>query len=133
MATARKIHTTTDAKTRSLELAHARGETSCSHAVKTLGWNLDERGALVSLALAITSATSDDTTYAVGYLAQADDASCDCTAASYGRPCWHRGLAIIKGRSVAYGYSPKGRAEAERDYLRDLELDDNARVLGFSH
>ncbi|HZC04072.1 MAG TPA: SWIM zinc finger family protein [Ktedonobacterales bacterium] len=102
MATATK--TLTDARARSIELATAKGHTPCSHAAKTLGWHLDERDQLVSLALEIHSA-HDETRYAVGYLASADDASCDCQAAQYGRPCWHRGLAIICGRDVARIYA----------------------------
>lgn len=103
MTTATKTTITTDARTRSVELATAKGHTSCSHSARTLGWHLDERGQLVSLALEIASAHSDEV-YAVGYLASSDDASCDCPAASYGRPCWHRGLAILCGREVARIY-----------------------------
>lgn len=101
----------TDPKTRSLELAAEKGETSCSHAAKTLGWTLDEQGALVSLALEIRSAHSDEQVYAVGYSASDDDASCDCTAANYGHPCWHRGLGILAGRVIARCYTPAARAE----------------------
>lgn len=101
---------TTDAKTRSLQLAAEKGETSCSHAAKTLGWTLDEQGTLVSLALEIRSAHNDEQVYAVGYSASEDDATCDCTAASYGRPCWHRGLAILAGRVIARCYTPAARA-----------------------
>lgn len=129
MATA--VAKTTDARARSLELAEAHGHTSCSHAAKTLGWTLDERtGALVSLVLEISSATSD-AVYAVGYLAGSDDASCDCPAGAHHRPCWHRGLAILKGRSVARLYTLAGRAEAARAYRADLAAEDNARVLGY--
>lgn len=129
MATA--VAKTTDARARSLELAEARGETPCSWAARTLGWTLDEHtGALVSLALAIHSAHSD-AVYAVGYLAGSDDASCDCPAGAHHRPCWHRGLAILKGRSVARLYTLAGRAEAARAYRADLAAEDNARVLGY--
>lgn len=124
---------TTDARRRSLELATARGETACSWTAKTLGWTLDEQtGALVSLALAIHSAHTEDV-YAVGYDARQDDASCDCPAARYGQRhgCWHRGLAILKGRSIARLYAPAGRAEAERAYRADLAAEDNARALGY--
>jgi hypothetical protein len=101
-----------DAKTRSLELATGHGQTSCSWAATTLGWTLDEAtGALVSLALAIRSATSDETVYAVGYRAAADDAECECPAAQHGRGCWHRGLAILTGRAVARCYTSAGRHE----------------------
>ena len=94
MAAAAKM---TDARTRSIELAQARGETPCSWAARTLGWTLDDAtGALVSLALAIHSAHSEQV-YSVGYRASVDDATCDCPAARYGRPCWHRGLGVLKG------------------------------------
>lgn len=132
MATALK--TMTDARSRSIELAEARGETPCSWAARTLGWTLDERtGALVSLALAIHSAHDAATVYAVGYDARRDDATCDCPAARHGHlhGCWHRGLAIIKGRSVARLYSPAGRAEAARAYQVTLAAEDNARALGY--
>lgn len=122
---------TTDTRARSLELATARGEAPCSWAARTLGWTLDDAtGALVSLALAIHSAHSEQV-YAVGYRTSVDDAECDCPAASYGRPCWHRGLAILKGRIVARLYAPAGRAEAERAYRADLAAEDNARALGY--
>lgn len=126
MATA--VAKTTDARARSLELAEAHGHTSCSHAAKTLGWTLDERtGALVSLVLEISSATSD-AVYAVGYNAYDDDATCDCPAARYGRHgCWHRGLAILCGRDVARCYAPAGRREtlqAQRQELRTTETED---------
>ncbi|HEU5343165.1 MAG TPA: SWIM zinc finger family protein [Ktedonobacterales bacterium] len=128
MAAAAKM---TDARTRSIELAQARGETPCSWAARTLGWTLDDAtGALVSLALAIHSAHSEQV-YSVGYRASVDDATCDCPAARYGRPCWHRGLGVLKGRSVARLYSPAGRAEAERAYRADLAAEDNARALGY--
>lgn len=102
----------TDAKTRSLELAQAHGQTSCSHAAMTLGWTLDERsGELVSLAVAIRSATQEERVYAVGYRAAADDAECECPAAAHHHACWHRGLAILAGRAVARCYTPAGRRE----------------------
>ncbi|HZC04413.1 MAG TPA: hypothetical protein VE338_02135 [Ktedonobacterales bacterium] len=110
--TTTRTPTVTDAKARSLVLATAHGQTSCSWAAKTLGWTLDETtGELVSLALAISSATSDETVYAVGYRAAADDAECECPAAQHGRGCWHRGLAMLAGRSIARCYSPAGRRE----------------------
>lgn len=122
----------TDTKTRSLELAQAHGQTSCSHGAKTLGWTLDEQtGELVSLALAIRSATSEETVYTVGYRTAADDAECECPAAAHRSGCWHRGLAIIQGRAVARLYSPTGRAEAERAYCCDLAAEGNAAALGY--
>lgn len=118
MATATR--TTLDAKTRSIELAQTHGHTACSHAARTLGWTLDDTtGALVSLALEIHSAHSE-TVYAVGYSAATDDASCECTAAQYGRGCTHRGVAIICGREVARIYSAAGRADAEHGYHLDM-------------
>ena len=123
---------TTDARTRSLELAVAHGETSCSWAARTLGWTLDdESGELISLALAIHSAHDADTVYAVGYDARRDDATCDCKAAGFGAPCWHRGLAILKGAAVKRLYSLAGRAEAERAWRADLAAEDNAAALGY--
>jgi hypothetical protein len=133
MATA-AAKATTDARARSIELAQARGETPCSWAARTTGWTLDEQsGALVSLALAIYSAHDADTVYAVGYDARRDDASCDCPAARYGQRhgCWHRGLGIVKGRSVARLYAPAGRAEAARASQADLAAEENARALGY--
>lgn len=130
-AIARRTERTADLKARSLKLAEARGETPCSWAGRTLGWTLDDvTGQLVSLALEIHSAHTDDV-YAVGYQTSADDAQCECPAASYGRPCWHRGLAILKGRSVARLYVSAGRAETERAYRADLAAEDNARALGY--
>lgn len=118
----RRAAKATDPRTRSLELAEARGETSCSHRAHTLGWTLSDAGALVSLALAIDSAHDLETRYAVGYSAATDDATCDCTAAQYGRPCWHRGLAILCGRAVTESYSTRGRASTRRaQYLACLE------------
>lgn len=110
MATA--THTMIDPRERSLELAREKGHTSCSHAARTLGWTLDaQSGALVSLTLEITSATSD-AVYAVTYNAYDDDATCDCPGARYGRHgCWHRGLGILCGREVARCYTPAGRRE----------------------
>lgn len=99
MATATRT-TTADAKTRSLELATARGETHCSHAAKMLDWTLDERGQLVSLALSVASATSKRG-YVLTYSRAADDAPCSCEAAQHARGCWHRGLALLCGRYVA--------------------------------
>lgn len=132
MATARA--TMADARARSIELATARGETSCSWVARTLGWTLDAHsGALVSLALAIHSAHDADTVYAVSYDARHDDAACDCLAARYGgrHGCWHRGLAIIKGRAVARLYSPAGRAETACAFYADLSAESNARALGY--
>lgn len=114
MATAK----TTDARVRSLELAVAKGHTACSHAAKTLGWALDERGELVSLALEIRSATSD-AVYAVGYLASSDDALCECEAAQHHAACWHRGLAILCGRAVALVYLQPLEA-ARREWACDV-------------
>ena len=99
MATATR--TTTDARARSIELAQAHGETICSHRARTLGWTLDERGQLVSLALEIRSAHDGEQTYSVGYLASRDDGLCDCQAAQHHSGCWHRGLAILCGRHIA--------------------------------
>ena len=133
MATA-VAKTMTDGRSRSIELADARGETSCSWAAKTLGWTLDDAtGTLVSLALAIHSAHDASTVYAVGYDARQDDATCDCPAARYGQRhgCWHRGLGIVKGRSVARLYAPAGRAEAARASQADLAAEENARALGY--
>ena len=133
MATA-VAKTMTDGRSRSIELAEARGETSCSWAAKTLGWTLDDAtGTMVSLALAIHSAHDASTVYAVGYDVRRDDATCDCPAARYGhhRACWHRGLAILCGRSVARLYSPAGRAEAARAYQATMAAEDNARALGY--
>lgn len=117
MATAtQKTNAKTDPKTRSLELATAHGETSCSHHAHTLGWTLDEEtGALVSLALIIDSAHEPGVSYAVGYDARRDDASCDCKSAQYGGACHHRGLAILCGRSVAQCYAPAGRRQTRRE------------------
>lgn len=130
MASAAATRTSTDARTRSLELAEARGETACSWSARTLGWSLDEQsGALVSLSLEIASATSD-AVYSVTYDAASDDACCTCRSAQYGRPCHHRGLACTKGRAVARLYAPAGRAEAARAYQRDLATEGNARALG---
>lgn len=123
---------TTHPRTRSLELAEARGETSCSWAARTLGWTLDdETGELISLALAIHSAHTDATVYAVTYDARRDDATCTCKAAAHRQACWHRGLGLLKGASVARLYAPAGRAEAERAYRADLAAEDNARALGY--
>ena len=109
MATATR---TTDARARSIELAQAHGETICSHRARTLGWTLDaQTGALVSLALEIHSAHDGEQVYSVGYLASRDDGLCDCQAAQYSRPCWHRGLAILCGRYVAQ--------RARRGWLED--------------
>lgn len=119
-----------DTKNRSLELAQAQGQTSCSHAARTTGWTVDEAtGELVSLSLAIRSAHGSDTAYTVGYHSGDDDAQCSCRAARMGRGCWHRGLAIIKGRSVARLYSLAGRAEAERAHCADLAAEANAAVM----
>lgn len=111
--------TTMTAKMRSLKLALTKGHTNCSHAARTLVWALDEDGILASLTLEIQSARSD-ATYGVVYLAAADDGICDCRAALFGRPCWHRGLGILCGRAVAQLYTAVGRAAAERAYHRDL-------------
>ena len=130
MATATRP--TTDARTRSLELAEARGETSCSWAARTLGATLEERtSVLVSLALEIHSAHDADTAYTVGYDAQRDDAACTCPAAAHHQACWHRGLGILCGRSVARLYSPAGRAEAARAARFDLAAEHTARALGY--
>ena len=57
-------------------------------------------------------------------------ASCDCVAATFGRPCRHAGAALRYGGCVVIAYR---EAQAERSALRDLALEDNARCLGFSH
>lgn len=98
MATATK--TTTDAKTRSLELVAARGYAGigpCS----TLGYTLDDAsGKLVSLAVRVASASGGEE-HVVTYSAASDDATCDCTAASYGKACFHRGVGLQAARYVA--------------------------------
>lgn len=72
--------------------------------------------------------------YHVVYSAAQDDALCHCESAQRGgRPCWHRGLAILNGRELARLYAPQGRAEAERTYLRDVAHEGDAWSLGFSH
>lgn len=131
-AAAAATKTTTDARTRSLELAEAGGETSCSWAAHTRDWTLDATtGALLTLALEIDSASHANMRYAFTYDATTDDARCCCTAAQAGQACWHRGLAVIKGRSMARLYTPAGRAEAARAYRANLAAEDNARVLGY--
>jgi len=98
-----------------------------------LGWTLDETsGALVSLALAITSATCADVVYIVGYRATTDDAECECAAAAHGRPCWHRGLAILCGREVARLYTPTQRTQAARDAHADHAHEAFACAMGYS-
>jgi hypothetical protein len=127
MATA-ATRTPTDARTRSLELAAALGQTTCSHAARTVGWTLDANGALASLALHIASAHSD-AAYCLTYTAASDDAHCDCAAGAHQRACWHRGLALLCGRAVARLYSPAGRAESERTYRADLASEGNTAAL----
>lgn len=129
MATAAKIHTTADAKTRSIELAREHGHTSCSHAARKRGLTLSETtDELVFLEVEIESAHSDARDFLI-YQARTDDARCECLAAQNGRGCWHRGVAILCGRVVAKIYSAAGRAEAERDYHRDVACEGNAAAL----
>lgn len=129
-ATSPTISMTIDLRARSLALAAAHGETSCSHAARTLGWTLDDAtGELVSLALAIQSAHDAETTYAVGYSARQDDATCDCKAATHRQACWHRGLAILTGRAVATCYTPGGRAAAVREARAQQRMEANAEAL----
>lgn len=120
-ATTHPTSKASDPQVRSVALA-ARGHTACSHAARTLGWTLDEDGALVSLALEVASAHGD-AVYAVGYSAASDDASCDCRAAQFGQPCWHRGLAIVMGREVARLYAPAGRAATRREQALELDAE----------
>ena len=118
---------------RSVQRAVALGHTTCSWSARLAGWVLRLDGALDNAAWWIQSASREEVRYHVVYSAAQDDALCHCESAQHGRACWHRGLAIMKGRSMAYGYSAAGRAEAARDYWREVAAEDNARVLGFSH
>ena len=119
-----------DARTRSLALAAARGETSCSWSAHTRDWTLDPTtGALRTLALEIDSATRADVRYALTYDAAADDAQCCCRAAQASRACWHRGLAILKGRSVAACCTPAGRASAAREAKAEQIAEANEEAL----
>lgn len=121
---------TIDLRSRSLALAASRGETSCSWAAHTRAETLNPvTGALMSLALEIDSATRACVRYAVSYDAASDDAQCCCRAACAGRACWHRGLAILVGRSVAACYSPAGRATAAREDAAHLAAEANAEAL----
>ena len=121
---------TIDPRSRSLALAASRGETSCSWAAHTRAETLDPAtGVLMSLALEIDSATRADVRYAVSYDAATDDAQCCCRAACAGRACWHRGLAILVGRSVAACYTPSGRATAARETCWQQRMEANAEVL----
>ena len=119
-----------DSRARSLALAEARGETSCSWAAHTRAETLDPvTGALRTLALEIDSATRADVRYALTYDAATDDAQCCCRAACAGQGCWHRGLAILIGRSVAACYTPVGRATAAREDAAHLAAEANAEAL----
>lgn len=128
MATATAIRT--DAKTRSIELAQEKGHTVCSWAARSIGFTLGEDGQLVNAAWRVESASSD-AEYVVTYTAASDRAECECAAAQYGRPCWHAGLALLKGRYLARLYSAGGRDEAEYIVLRDLAHAGNAAALGY--
>lgn len=101
MATA-TTRTPTNAKTRSLELATARGYWSTCPPGRSTDMQLDDAGRLVSYTLEIPSASTVDTWHIVAYDARRDDASCDCSAAQHGqRACWHRGVGVRSGRYVA--------------------------------
>jgi len=88
----------TDMRTRSIELAEARGYHG-SGSAQSIGATFGADGQLVALAVRVPSASSDGS-YTVGYLAARDDAECECEAARHGRACFHRGLAIRAGRYV---------------------------------
>lgn len=117
---------------RSVALASGRGQTACSWSARTRDWTLAAgTGALVDASWWIASATRDDVRYVVRYDAATDDATCECAAAFARAACWHRGLAIIKGRALRRLYSPEGRAAARREARRDRAQDENAHCLGF--
>lgn len=128
MAIATATHV--DQRARSLELAQARGHTVCSWAARTIGWTLGDGGELVNAAWRVESASSD-AEYIVSYTAADDRAECACQAAQHHRPCWHAGLALMKGRYLAHLYSPAGRAEAEYEAQRAAVFEDNMRALGY--
>ena len=67
----------------------------------TIGFTLNETtGALISLAVKVASASGGED-HIVTYQTAADDAQCDCTAASFGKACFHRGVGLQAGRYVA--------------------------------
>lgn len=93
---------TTDARTRSLELATARGYDSDCPPGRSIGLALNDAGLVITYTLAVPSASEADMSHTVVYHAATDDARCDCHAGQYGRPCWHRGGAIRAGRRLAH-------------------------------
>lgn len=100
-AAARATATRVEAKTRSIELAQARGY-HCQGPARSVGIELDEVGRLISLTLRIPSASSA-AVYTLVYVLAHDDAhGCTCPSATHGRPCWHRGVAVAGGRWIAH-------------------------------
>ena len=89
----------TDARQRSHELAQAHGYHGSGPA-RSIGITLSEDGRLVSLAMRVPSASSDDE-HVVTYIAADEQLTCDCQAAQHGRPCWHKGVGLAAGRYIA--------------------------------
>ena len=99
MATATAAKTT-DAKTRSLELASDRGYHGSGPA-RSLGAAFGEDGRLVAMAVRVPSASSDGE-HIVTYTVAGEQLNCDCQAAQHGnRPCWHKGCGLAAAQYVA--------------------------------
>lgn len=93
--------TTSDARTRSLEIVGERGYFGWGPA-RTVATVLDDSGRrLISLTVRVPSASQAGVWHVLTYDAAADDASCDCRSAAHGGPCLYRGCAVNAGRYVA--------------------------------
>lgn len=87
-------------RARALELlaTHPRVWAYC----RRLGYEVDDCGRLVWLAVAVPSATTVGTVYRVRYDVASDSAACNCLDAQRGQPCFHAGVALAYGRDTSH-------------------------------
>lgn len=92
---------TVDARTRSLELAEARGYWSVCPPGRSMEITLDDGGKVITYTLCIPSASQAGVWHLVTCDVRHDDARCDCPAARCNGACWHRGIGVRSGRYIA--------------------------------
>lgn len=109
-------------RVRSLALARAAGAGPWSVTFKSLEVGRD--GWPTRVVVAAPSASLPFVAHRVTVELRTAQATCDCVAASFGRPCRHAGAALFYGREVVKAY-----AEAQAAYAAERRAEDRAAAL----
>lgn len=88
-----------------------------------------DRCELVWVDVRVESATIAGLWYTARYDAANDQARCGCVAGQRHQPCWHVGVALEYGRTVAAMYRGKTWASLRQEALDQARFEDNMEAL----